>query len=110
MRRSGAITAALLLLGAAGLAQRFRNQPRDESTEPVFPSAAEFHFIRVEYTDLPQYHRGWGFASRGATGEGWWLVDWPDADNHFSLGVGRLTRLDTGVPKHFRLTDNQLFD
>ena len=37
-------------------------------------------------------------------------MDWPDADNHFSLGVQRLTRVDTGDPRHFRLTDNQLFD
>ncbi|HTS28433.1 MAG TPA: DUF4159 domain-containing protein [Bryobacteraceae bacterium] len=103
---------ALLLLVAAGMAQRYRTQPRqeDEAPQPVFPSGAEFHFIRLEYTDLPEHHRGYGFASRGATGEGWWVVDWPDADNHFSLGVGRLTRLDVGDPRHFRITDNQLFD
>src|SRR5512140_888458 len=101
----------LLLLGVAGLAQRYRSQPRqEEAPQPVFPSGAEFHFIRLEYTDLPQYHRRFGFASRGATGEGWWLVDWPDADNHFTLGVGRLTRLDTGDPRHFRITDDQLYE
>jgi hypothetical protein len=106
-----ATVAVLLLLVSAGLAQRYRSRAREEEAPaPVFPSAAEFHFIRLEYTDLPQHHRGYGFASRGATGEGWWVVDWPDADNHFSLGVGRLTRLDVGDPRHFRIADNQLFD
>ncbi len=109
--RAGLVVGVLLSLGAAGLAQRYRSQPaQEEGPQPVFPTGAEFHFIRVEYTDLPEHHRFFGRASRGATGEGWWVVDWPDADNHFTLGVGRLTRLDTGDPRHFRLTDDQLFD
>lgn len=100
---------ALLLLAAAGLAQRGRFPSREEAA-PVFPTEAEFHFIRVEYTDLPEYHRRFGFSSRNGTGEGWWQVDWPDADNHFTLGIQRLTRVDTGEPRHFRLTDDKLFD
>ncbi|HLK63725.1 MAG TPA: DUF4159 domain-containing protein [Bryobacteraceae bacterium] len=109
--RSAAILAAICLLVTVALAQRYRSRiPESEAPPPVFPTGAEFHFIRLEYTDLPEHHRGFGFASRGASGEGWWVVDWPDADNHFTLGVGRLTRLDTGDPRHFRITDNQLFD
>jgi hypothetical protein len=38
------------------------------------------------------------------------MVDWPDADNHFSMGVQRLTRVHTGDPRHLRLTDPRLFD
>ena len=111
-KRFTVVIAALFLLVTAGLAQRFYRSPfRDqEGPQPVFPTGAEFHFIRLEYTDLPEHHRGWGFASRGANAEGWWVMDWPDADNHFTLGIGRLTRLDTGDPRHFRITDNQLFD
>ena len=111
--RFGWIAAALLLLAAAALAQRFggvRFEGHDEGPRPNFPAAAEFHFIRVEYTDLPQFHRGYGFGSRTGQGEGWWLVDWPDADEHFSSGVERLTRVHTGDPRHIRLTDNRLFD
>jgi hypothetical protein len=108
MRRA-LISAALLLLTGAGLAQRYRFQ-RDEGPRPDFSSNSEFHFVRVEYTDLPEYHRGFGFASRDGRGEGWWLVDWPDADDHFSMGVQRLTRVDTGEPRHLRLTDDRLFD
>ena len=101
---------ALLLIAAAGLAQRGRfREPEDEG--PAIPvRAAEFHFIRVEYTDLPQYHRGFGYASRDGVGSGWWIVDWPAADNHFTSGIQRLTRIDTGDPRHLRLTDDRLFD
>jgi hypothetical protein len=104
------VLAALLLLAIGALAQRFRFQEEDEGPRPTFPSQAEFHFIRVEYTDLPQYHRRWGYASRDGTGEGWWLVDWPDADDHFTAGVQRLTRIAAGEPRHIRLTDDRLFD
>jgi hypothetical protein len=107
--RLGAVTAAILGIAFAAVAQRFRIQ-HAEGPNPTFPSHGEFHFIRVEYTDLPQYHRRWGYASRGATGEGWWMVDWPDADDHFSMGVQRLTRIDTGDPRHLRLTDDRLFE
>jgi hypothetical protein len=105
-----AAAGALLLIAAAGLAQRGRfREPEDEG--PAIPvRAAEFHFIRLEYTDLPQYHRGFGYASRDGVGSGWWIVDWPAADNHFTSGIERLTRIDTGDPRHLRLTDDRLFD
>ena len=96
------------------LAQRFvaaRGEERlEEEARPALPQGAEFHFLRLEYTDLPQYHRRRGFASRSAMGEGWWQVDWPDADDHFSAGVDRLTRVQTGDPRHVRLTDERIFD
>src|SRR5215469_16839012 len=115
-----ALAVALLAAGGA-LAQRFGGRgggfggsfssaQEESGPRPVFPKAGEFHFVRTEYTDLPQYHRRFGFASRNAQGDGWWMVDWPDADDHFSLGIKRLTRIDVGAPVHFRLTDNQLFD
>src|SRR5271157_3666893 len=90
-----AAAGALLLIAAAGLTQRGRfREPEDEG--PAIPvRAAGFHFIRVEYTDLPQYHRGFGYASRDGMGSGWWIVDWPAADNHFTAGIERLTRIDT---------------
>jgi hypothetical protein len=108
--RWGVAGGALLCIAIAGLAQRgrFRAREDDEATAPV--RDAEFHFLRVEYTDLPQYHRGWGYSSRDGTGNGWWLVDWPDADNHFTLGIQRLTRIDAGDPRHLRLTDDRIFD
>ena len=107
---TSAAFSALLLIAAAGLAQRGRYQAPEDDAPPAFAQAAEFHFIRVEYTDLPQYHRRFGRASRDGSGDGWWIVDWPDADNHFSLGIQRLTRIDVGDPRHLRLTDDRLFD
>jgi hypothetical protein len=112
MRVGLVLTVSLLLLGTA-LAQRFRGlnfQGHDEGPSAVFPSKGEFHFIRVEYTDMPEFHRGFGFASRSGRGDGWWIVDWPDADEHFSTGVQRLTRVETGEPLHMALTDDRLFD
>ena len=59
--------------------------------------------MRLEYTDLPQYEIGFGFRSRRGRGRGWWLQDWPDAEDHFSAGVERLTRIDVGDPRHASL-------
>jgi hypothetical protein len=103
---------ALLILGAAAaLAQRFGYFARESSgPRPSFPRDGEFHFVRLEYTDLPQYHRGYGYSSRAAMGNGWWMMDWPDSDEHFSMGVQRLARIDVGEPRHFRLTDDRLWD
>jgi hypothetical protein len=101
---------ALSLLTAAALAQRGRFREDGGEPELMPPRAAEFHFIRMEYTDLPQYHRYWSFSSRGGRGTGWWIVDWPDADNHFTTGLQRLTRIDVGDPRHLPLSDEHLFD
>ena len=112
MRVALVLTVCLLLAGAA-LAQRFgglRFQGHDDGPEATFPAKGEFHFIRLEYTDLPQYQRGFGFVSRNGRGNGWWMQDWPDADDHFSTGVQRLTRVETGQPLHMGLTDDKIFD
>jgi hypothetical protein len=102
----------LLALAAVALAQRgrFSRGFEEEGPRPSFPAGGEFHFIRLEYNDLPEFRRGFGFSSRNARGAGWWMVDWPDADDHFSMGVGRLTRVETGDPRHLSLTDEHLFD
>ena len=102
----------LLLLAAGGLlAQRWGRFREPEIDAPPVPVRnAEFHFIRVQYTDLPQYHRRFGYSSREGMGSGWWLQDWPAAERHFTTGVQRLTRIDTGDPRHVRLTGDKLFD
>ncbi len=113
-RRIGLVAAVFVLAGAA-VAQRgggFGGGIGGPSSGPLptFPALGEFHFIRMEYTDLPNHHRGFGFASRSARGNGWWVVDWPDSDFHFSEGVRRLTRLSTGEPLHMGLMDDRIFD
>jgi hypothetical protein len=105
-RRVAVILAAFSL----ALGQRGRVPERDTDDAEMPARDADFHFLRLEYSDLPQYHRRWGYSSRGGMGTGWWCVDWPAADNHFTMGVGRLTRIDTGDPRHVRLTDERIFD
>jgi hypothetical protein len=100
----------LLLFAVAAFAQYGRFHERESEEQLMPPREAEFHFVRVEYDDLPQFHRRFGWSSRGGTGSGWWLVDWPEADNHFTRGMQRLTRVDSGDPRHLRLTDDRLFD
>lgn len=103
---------SLLLIALAALAQRggrFRGGPPTEAPEiPV--REAEFHFIRMQYTDSPEFRRGFGFVSRSGEAFGWWAQDWPDAENHFTVGVQRLTRIDTGDPRNMRVTDKRIFD
>jgi hypothetical protein len=108
-RVRGRIAAAVALMALMAPAQR-RLGPPQAREDWQFERSAEFHFVRLEYTDLPQYHRRFSFASRGGRGEGWWLMDWPDADNHFTAGIQRLTRIHTGAPEHFRIGDRQFFD
>jgi hypothetical protein len=106
---AGAVAIAMFVIAMAALAQRrFRVLDPDEDQIPT--RTAEYHFLRVEYTDSPLFRRGFGFGSRNGRGSGWWMQDWPDADEHFTLGVQRLTRIDAGDPRHLRLTDERLFD
>lgn len=113
------IGVAVVALAGMGYAQRFggpfnrgfgRGIERGEGPRIEFPKQGEFHFVRLEYTDLPQVSRRFGFGSRNGTGMGWWLVDWPDADEHFSQGIERLTRVHTAEPLHFRITDARLYE
>jgi hypothetical protein len=116
----GRIRAALVAMGLLGLAavafsQRFGGGfggfggfGRSEAAESEFSPNAEFHFLRMEYTDYMR--RGFGNVSRRGRASGWWAQDWPDADEHFTKGVQRLTRIDAGDPQHVSLTDPKLFD
>lgn len=109
--RVGWVAVAVFLCAAAALAQRFFPFARhSEGPHPTFEAKAEFHFVRLEYSDLPQFHRRFGYSSRSGRGNGWWMMDWPDADEHFTQGIQRLTRIHTGEPRHFGLADKQLYD
>ncbi|MGH9648109.1 MAG: DUF4159 domain-containing protein [Bryobacteraceae bacterium] len=119
--RIGRIRVALVAMGLLGLAalaysQRFGRGGRggfggfgsSEAPESEFSPNAEFHFLRLEFTDYMR--RGFGNVSRRGRASGWWAQDWPDADEHFTKGVQRLTRIDAGDPQHVSLTDPKLFD
>jgi len=59
-RAQGHTGFALVAVAQRGRFQR--NGDEDEYEEVAAARDAEFHFIRLEYTDLPQYHRGFGFS------------------------------------------------
>jgi hypothetical protein len=113
MKRGLLCVAAVAAIALAGLAQRNRYgefpQPEGEP-DFNFPKEADFHVVRMEYVDLPRFRRGFGFVSRRGRANGWWAQDWPDADNHFTKGIQRLTRIDIGEPVHLPLTDDRIFD
>ena len=103
MERSTARWLVILLSVTAAfcaLAQRIEFEGHDDGPRPDFPSTGEFHFVRLEYNDLPQFHRRWGYASRSGQGNGWWIVDWPDAEDHFTSGIQRLTRIAAGESRN----------
>src|SRR3954452_13978757 len=102
--RRGVVIAAFCFAIAA-FAQRFGFQREREGPRPSFPETGEFHFVRLEYTDLPQYHRGFGYRSRSGMGDGWWLVDCADSDAREKMGVERLSRIGIGAAPDFRLAD-----
>jgi hypothetical protein len=116
--RGAVVLGALLVLAAIGLAQRgrggggfgrgFGGGVEPPEGPPVAVREAEFHFVRMEYRDL--FRRGFGYVSREGMGSGWWLQDWPSADNHFTTGITRLTKIDVGDPRHLGLMDPKLFD
>jgi Domain of unknown function (DUF4159) len=101
---------SLLLLSAAVLLSQRSNGGRNQNPQSELPAQGDFHFIRTEYSDRAQYGRGFGFSSRGGRGRGWWNVDWPEADEHFSIGVKRLTRIDVGAPRTLAIADDSLYD
>ena len=100
-----------LLLAMTGRASDSGFKPRKRKARGrCFPPKPSFTSSASSIRTLPEYHRFLDSLRVVASGEGWWVVDWPDADDHFSQGVERLTRIATGDPVHMRLTDDRLFD
>ncbi len=86
------LAAAVLAVAAAG---------DDLNGAPDWPTN-EFHFVRMFYNGNA-YDRGW----RGGS----WTTDYPEAEYHFTMGVGRLTRVDIGErARMLKLTDDTIFN
>lgn len=81
-----------------------RGPVRQAAERAVQDGDAEFHFLRVEYRDLPTARRYFG------GGRGWWMQDWPEADAHFTQGIQRLTRIDIGEGRHAGFASDRIFD
>jgi Domain of unknown function (DUF4159) len=69
--------------------------------QAIASAPAEFHFARMVYVD---------FNGARNFGRGWWRQDWPEAEQHFTHNLRRLTRIAAGEPVALRLTDEQLFE
>ena len=90
LRRAPRLIAIALMI-AAGVALG-QSAPGERGEVPVVREApGEFQFVRLAYS-ANQYGRG--------RGRGWgrqrqmWQTDWPDAEEHFTRGVERLTRIE----------------
>jgi len=97
---------AFSLFGDSAEAQRRWRRSFERMERDIFPSNA-FTFCRVEYTSGS---RGWG--RRGGS----WSVDYPEADENFSLRLSQITtlnvnRTDDGRFQHVvvRLDEPDLF-
>lgn len=109
-----AATLGLVLLG--GTLVLAQTGPRDEpQTDPkaqteLLPrreAPAEFQFARLAYNANPNGRnrgRGWGRRQM-------WQTDWPDAEQHFSRGVARLTSIDAAANGQILTAlDEDIFD
>jgi hypothetical protein len=89
---------AALLTTGAGSAPMGGGAAGDRAFPEGFPDGRAFYFTRAVYSDL----RGWG-------GRGSWMVDYPEADIHFVIGLKRLTGVDAFELEHpMRLDDPEL--
>jgi hypothetical protein len=80
----------------------------DDTRQVQLASAPdEFHFARMIYVDAAG---GRGFGRGFGRGRGWWQQDWPEAEDHFTQNLKRLTRVSAGEPVTLNLTDDRLFD
>ncbi len=117
----GIALGVFLMLAGAAFAQRGRRggggfgggfggrASNSNASDFNFPKDGEFQFNRMEYTDYQR--RGFGFVSRRGQASGWWAQDYPDAENHFTVGLQRLTRINIGEPFHVGLLDDdKIFD
>ena len=72
----------------------------DLSGAPSWPTE-EFHFVRMYYDS------GGG----GRWGRGGWMTDYRSAEDHFTLGVSRLSRINIGEQaRMLEVTDDAIFD
>jgi hypothetical protein len=70
----------------------------DLNGAPSWPTE-EFHFARMYYD------------GGGRRGRGGWTTDWPEAEEHFRMGVSRLTRVNIGEQaRMLEITDDIIFD
>jgi len=97
-----AIVAAVAMLATGEVRGQAWVAATDTDLETAEPEA-EFQFTRLAYSSGPYRSRGRGREA--------WRTDWPDAEQHFLKGVGRLTRVQAAANgRILRPLDAALFD
>lgn len=93
----GCCCALLLMIPPVTTAGDYNN------TDTSIPPISEFEMARLIFDHNRQ--STWG------PGRPWWAIDWPDAEQHFTDGVTRYTRVNIAPDsRHIRLTDAAIFD
>jgi hypothetical protein len=72
---------------------------------------AEFHMARMIYSDDSGGRVGGSRNFGGFNRPGWWAIDYPEAEYHFTRGVRRLSRIEVAEDsQHVQLMDDAIFD
>jgi hypothetical protein len=81
IRSQAGVAVAVLLFVAGAFAQRGRGRFTSITDAPAYSGDADFHFLRLAFSDGYGFSRGFGFASRGTR-----LVDrgFPRREDSFS--------------------------
>ncbi len=93
----------LILAGLLVMPATIWAQTRTASLAPE----GEFHMARLIFTDGlgPRWQR----PPRGIGG--WWAIDYPDAEYHFTRGVRRLSRVDVAQNgRQLSIMEDEIFD
>ena len=96
------VAVCLFLVQAAVFAQ-----PRGQTSAPE----AEFHMARLIYADSSGGRVGGSRGRGGFYRPGWWAIDYPEAEYHFTRGLRRLSLVEVAEDsQHLQLTDDAIFD
>jgi len=102
LRKAGLLIIVATTLVAGGAAGQEPEPPRPLVRE----APGEFQFVRLAYSQN-RYAGGGGWMRRRQM----WQTDWPDAEEHFSRGVDRLTRIEVAErPAILTPLDDKIFD
>ncbi|MAM71790.1 MAG: hypothetical protein CMP91_11685 [Gammaproteobacteria bacterium] len=84
-------------------------QERTQESRQEFRPEAEFHMARVVYNNgYGPMGRNFALSRRG---NGWWAIDYPEAEEHFLEGLARLSRINVAPDSHhLSIMEDEIFD
>src|SRR5690554_1569642 len=104
------VAVCLFLIQAAVFAQPRGQAPGQTGSADRAPEA-EFHMARLIYADSSGGRVGGSRRRGGFYRPGWWAIDYPEAEYHFTRGLRRLSVVEVAEDsQHLQLTDDAIFD